>query len=84
MYEHITITHPSSLPMASFGSHLECEIGIIQWHDDFYVHPSDKVRHDMAYYHHMLTQLVPDQVSFRPYHSYLIWVELVGELIGIR
>lgn len=69
--------------MVSFGSHLEYEAGIIQWHDDFYVHPSDGVIHDVAYYHDMLTRLVLDQVRFRSYHLYPIWVEFAGELAGI-
>lgn len=28
-YEHIAITHPPSLPMLGFGSHLEYEDGIV-------------------------------------------------------
>lgn len=28
-YEHIAIAHPSGLPMAGFGSHLEYEVGTI-------------------------------------------------------
>lgn len=82
-YEHIIVAHPSGLPMVGFGSHIEYEVGIIQWQDDFYVSPLDGVRWDVAYYHHILTQLVLDKVTFSPYYSYPIWVELVGELTSV-
>ena len=49
--EHIAMAHPSGLHITSFGSHLEYEVGIIRWHDDFYVHPSYGVRRDVVYYH---------------------------------
>ena len=32
----------------------------------------------------MLSHSVSDQVRFRPYRLYPIWVELVVELVGIR
>lgn len=43
-YEHIAIACPSGLPMAGFGSHLDYDVGIIRWYDDFYVHPSYGIR----------------------------------------
>lgn len=70
--------------MAGFGIHLEYEVGIIQWHDDFYVHPSDDIRQDVSYYHCILAQLVSNQVRFRPYHLYPIWAKLTGEITSIR
>ena len=51
------MAHPPRLPMPDFGSHLEYEVGIIQWHDDFYIQPLDRVRCDVGYYHHMLSHL---------------------------
>ena len=78
------MAHPLRLSMLGFGSHLEYEVDIVRWRDDFYIRPSDGVRRDVAYYHHMLGHLILDQVRFWPYHSYPIWVELVIELTGIR
>ena len=34
VYEHIIVAHPPNLPMPSFGSHLEYEVGLIRWCDD--------------------------------------------------
>jgi len=42
-YEHIAIACPLGLLMASFGSHLDYEVGIIRWCDNFYVHPLDGI-----------------------------------------
>lgn len=66
------MAHPLGLPMPRFGSHLEYEASIIQWHDDFYIHPLDGVKYDVGYYYHMLSHLTLGQVTFRPYHLYPI------------
>jgi len=83
-YEHIAIARPLGLPMPGFGNHLEYEVGICRWHDDYFIRSSDRVRRDVAYYHLMLSRLVSDQVRFRPYRLYPVWEELTVELVGIR
>lgn len=78
-YECIFIAHPIRLSMLGFGSHLGYEASIVRWYDDLYIHPSDRIRHDVAFYHDMLSRLVFDHVRFKPYHLYLAWTKLPGE-----
>lgn len=51
------MAHTLGLPIPSFDIHLEYEVGIIRWYDDFFIHPSNRVKCGVGYYHHMLSHL---------------------------
>jgi len=75
---------PLGLPIPRFNTHTMYQFGIMRWRDHLYIHPTNHVCRDICYYHTMLTQLVLNNVRFKPYHFYLAWDELEAKLTRIK
>lgn len=78
------MAYPHGLSIFYFATHVEYPTRIMQWREDFYIHPINGVHHNIGFYDDMLSHLILDHVIFCPYYLYPVWDELESELVGSR